>query len=137
MSTGVLLDTCAVIFLITGKKLSTNAIEAVENALEGERAHISVASAWEIGRSMSLGRIASTLTPIAFYNRFANQAGVNECTLSASVVIASSYLPAGAPNDPMDRVMIATARERDLSIITSDRQIIAYAAAGHVKAIAC
>jgi PIN domain nuclease of toxin-antitoxin system len=137
MTVPVLLDTCAVIFLGTGKKLAAKALEAVENALEGERAHISVASAWEIGRSMSLGRIASTLTPMAFYSRFASQEGVSECALSPEIVIASSYLPAGAPNDPMDRIMIATARELDLSIVTSDHKIIAYAAAGHVKAIAC
>jgi PIN domain nuclease of toxin-antitoxin system len=133
----VLLDTCAVIFLGTGKKLAAIAIEALENALEEERAHISVASAWEIGRSMSLGRITSTLTPMAFYNRFANQEGVRECALSAEIVIASSYLPVGAPSDPMDRIMIATARELDLTIVTSDGKILAYAAAGHVKAIAC
>ncbi|HTO31803.1 MAG TPA: hypothetical protein VL202_11575 [Pararhizobium sp.] len=32
---------------------------------------------------------------------------------------------------------IATARERDLTIITRDRAILAYGAAGHVKTLAC
>jgi PIN domain nuclease of toxin-antitoxin system len=49
----------------------------------------------------------------------------------------SSYLPAPVHNDPTDRIIIATAREHDLTIITRDRAILAYGAAGHVKTLVC
>ena len=46
-------------------------------------------------------------------------------------------LPDLAHRDPADRMLIATARRRDLILITRDRAILDYAAAGHVRAIAC
>jgi PIN domain nuclease of toxin-antitoxin system len=39
--------------------------------------------------------------------------------------------------DPVDRLIIATARHLGMPIVTSDRKILAYAEAGHVAAIAC
>ena len=47
--------------------------------------------------------------------------------------VDSSFLPTPLHNDPADRILIATAREHDLTIITRDRAILAYGAAGHVS----
>lgn len=46
-------------------------------------------------------------------------------------------LPDLTHRDPADRMLIATARAHDLTLITRDRAILHYAAAGHVRAIAC
>ena len=46
-------------------------------------------------------------------------------------------LPDLAHRDPADRMLIATARAHDLTLITRDRAILAYAALGHVRAIEC
>ena len=46
-------------------------------------------------------------------------------------------LPELTHRDPTDRMLIATARAHDLTLITRDRAILAYAAAGHVRAVAC
>jgi PIN domain nuclease of toxin-antitoxin system len=46
-------------------------------------------------------------------------------------------LPDLAHRDPTDRMLIATARAHDLILVTRDRAILAYAAAGHVRAVAC
>jgi hypothetical protein len=37
----------------------------------------------------------------------------------------------------MDRLTVATARHLGLPIVTGDRKIIAYAAAGHAQVVAC
>ncbi len=137
MSAGVLLDTCVLIYLSTSVKLSPKSVEALESVLEAGRAHVSLVSAWEIGRAMSLGRVASSLPPLAFYNRFAGQEGVRQCALTAEILVASSYLPGQLHRDPMDRILIATAREHDLTLVTSDSAILAYGAAGHVKTLEC
>lgn len=36
-----------------------------------------------------------------------------------------------------DRLLVAVARALDVPLVTRDREILAYAKAGHVKAIAC
>jgi len=57
--------------------------------------------------------------------------------LSPDLLIDSSFLPGEPPRDPADRIIITTAREGGMSIMTRDRQILAYAEAGHVQAIPC
>ena len=60
-----------------------------------------------------------------------------EQPVTAETFIASCFLPEPFHKDPFDRILIATAREHDLTIITRDRAILAYGAAGHVRTLAC
>ena len=57
--------------------------------------------------------------------------------LTPAIFIDSSFLPGQPPRDPADRIIIATARENDLTILTRDRLILEYAKAGNVRALAC
>jgi PIN domain nuclease of toxin-antitoxin system len=51
--------------------------------------------------------------------------------------LAASFLPGDFHNDPADRFLVATARVMGVALLTRDRKILDYAAAGHVRAIAC
>jgi PIN domain nuclease of toxin-antitoxin system len=53
------------------------------------------------------------------------------------VLVKSVTLPGEPPNDPADRILISTARRQLLCLITRDREILEYARAGHVDALAC
>jgi PIN domain nuclease of toxin-antitoxin system len=53
------------------------------------------------------------------------------------VLIASSFLPGSPPSDPIDRIIIATARENDLTLVTRDRKILAYGEAGYISVLKC
>ena len=57
--------------------------------------------------------------------------------LSSKAAIAASCLPGQVHRDPADRLLIATARELGVALVTRDRRILDYAARGHVQAIAC
>jgi PIN domain nuclease of toxin-antitoxin system len=48
-----------------------------------------------------------------------------------------SDLPGDFHAAPMDRMIVATARHLGMPVVTSDRKILAYAEAGHVKVVAC
>jgi PIN domain nuclease of toxin-antitoxin system len=63
--------------------------------------------------------------------------GVHLAELSPDILIASSYLPGTPPRDPMDRILIATARELAATLVTRDRAIVAYGAQGHVSVVEC
>jgi PIN domain nuclease of toxin-antitoxin system len=41
------------------------------------------------------------------------------------------------PRDPADRIIAATARAFDMTLVTRDRPLLDYADAGHLKALAC
>jgi PIN domain nuclease of toxin-antitoxin system len=137
MSAKLLLDTCAIIFIANKSKLLPAAEIALSSALEKGEIWISPISAWEIGMVMASGKLRSTAEPLEFYENFAEKAGAVTCALTPRVLVAASYLPHLAHKDPFDRMIIATAREHGLTIVTSDRAILAYGKAGHVKTLEC
>ncbi len=77
------------------------------------------------------------MSPRAYFDAAA-AAGIRLTLLSVETLIASSFLPGGrVPRDPTDRIIAATAREAGAVPITRDRLLLAYAAEGHIGAIAC
>jgi PIN domain nuclease of toxin-antitoxin system len=63
--------------------------------------------------------------------------GVRLAPFTPEIAIASSHLPSPAHGDPADRLLIASARELNVPIVTRDARIKAYASAGHVQHIGC
>lgn len=99
--------------------------------------YVSGFSAWELGLLVSKRRLSLTRAPLDWFHEFAKEKGVQIIEATHEILVASSYLPEPLHNDPADRIIIATAREHDLTIITRDRAILAYGAAGHVRTLAC
>lgn len=86
---------------------------------------------------ISKGRLATTRSAQAWFDAVIDALAAEPLETSLSILLASSFLPQPIHNDPTDRILIATAREHDLTIITRDRAILAYGAVGHVKTLAC
>lgn len=103
---------------------------------------VSPVSAWEIGmlsRSRSGRGPARRFLPDAgtWFSNLMTSPNVNHAELTPAIAIAASYLPGDIHGDPADRLLVATARERRIPIVTTDRKILAYAASGRVEALAC
>jgi len=56
--------------------------------------------------------------------------------LSPTIAIESCHLPAGFRSDPVDHMIVATARVIGATLMTRDQRILDYAAAGHLIAAA-
>ncbi|MGB3813351.1 MAG: type II toxin-antitoxin system VapC family toxin [Shinella sp.] len=138
MSSGFLLDTCAVIWMSQRLPISEAAAHVVSDARDsGVPIHVSAVTAWEMGMLVAHGRISETKEPKRWYDEFLAGAGLSEIQVTADIFMAASFLPLPLHKDPIDRIIIATARGHDLTIITRDRAILAYSVAGHVRALAC
>ncbi|WP_426227586.1 type II toxin-antitoxin system VapC family toxin [Pararhizobium sp. DWP3-4] len=138
MSNGYLLDTCAAIWLSHRQAVSEETRFALKIAWRDRvPVRVSVMTAWEMAMLVSKGRISETKSPERWYRGFLNDSQIEEQPVTADILMASCFLPTPVHNDPTDRILIATAREYDLTIITRDRAILAYGAAGHVKTLAC
>jgi PIN domain nuclease of toxin-antitoxin system len=138
----VLLDTCVVIWLANGVSLSRSAIDAVVHAGRTGGMFVSTASAWEIGLLSRPRRgrppmVECRPDPKTWFARFLAGPGIKEAPITSAIAIDASWLPGDFHADPMDRLIVATARHLNTPIVTSDRKIIAYAQAGHVDVIAC
>lgn len=83
------------------------------------------------------GRIRSPMSPKTWFNRVITEGGIGLVPLSPDILADASFLPEPLHRDPADRIIIATARSMDLTIVTRDRHILDYAAQGHVRALAC
>jgi PIN domain nuclease of toxin-antitoxin system len=134
----LLLDTCAAIWLAQGAFVEPAALEAMKEANEGNRPlRLSLISAWELGLLAKSGRAAMAAPPAAVFQAFLRLPGVQPQQLTAEILIDSSMLPGKIHGDPADRIIIATARSLDLTVVTRDRHILDYAAQGHVRALVC
>jgi PIN domain nuclease of toxin-antitoxin system len=135
---GLLLDTCATLWIAAGDPIAPAAEQALREAQQaGAALQVSAITAWEIGLLAARGRIALTMTPQAFFAAVLATPGVALAALTPGVLIDSSHLPGAPPRDPADRMVIATARAHGLAVVTRDRAILGYAEAGHVQAVAC
>jgi PIN domain nuclease of toxin-antitoxin system len=134
----LLLDTCAAIWIAENAPLADEAVQAIDQAGdEGNPVLMSPISAWEIGLLVTRGRLSLPVNAQAWFDRLIETPNVKLADLPTAVLIASSFLPGAPPRDPADRIMIATAREQNLTIVTRDRHMLNYAATGHVHALAC
>lgn len=98
---------------------------------------ISPITAWELGTLVSKGRIPTSVSEHVWLGRVLALPYVEYSHLTPDILINSSYLPGHPPNDPTDRIIIATARQYGYRIMTRDKKILDYANEGHVNAIAC
>lgn len=137
MSAPLLLDTCAVIWAATGvntERLGTQLNEAHENHIP---VWISPISSWEIGTLAATGRIRVARPVLSWFEEVLAKSGAALAELGPRVLVASTELPEGINRDPADRIIVATAREYGLRVVTRDRNILNYAEKGHVMAMAC
>jgi PIN domain nuclease of toxin-antitoxin system len=133
-----LLDTCMIIYLAHDEPISQEARQVLDKMPAHSRlVQMSAFSAWEVGMLASRGRLKLTRPPLDWFRVMQQRFGIDVVPLVPEILVASSFLPEPVHGDPADRILIATAREHDLTIITRDRAILAYGAAGHVKTLAC
>lgn len=138
----LLLDTCAVIWIAQDAPMEPAAKGAIREAAGRGELYVSPASAWEIGllgRPRPSGAPGPQFLPDpqTWFAAFMARPGVRLAALTPEIAIDTSYLPGLFHNDPADRMVVATARRIGAAVVTRDRKILDYAAAGHVSAVAC
>ena len=129
----LLLDTCAVLWLAQGADIAPAARAEIAN----RNLHVSPISAWEIANLVRKSRIALTSPAATWVRQAVGKMQAEMPQLTVEILVDSCGLPGTPPNDPADRIIIATAREAGLEIVTRDRQILAYSKAGHVRTLEC
>ncbi len=134
----LLLDTCAAIWITEGETISPEAmIEINRAAAESRPVYLGLYTAWERAMLSAKHKLTSPLTPKVWFERLCSRPEVEVVPLTSDILIESCFLPGDVHGDPADRILIATARALDLTILTRDRDILAYSVRGHVRALRC
>jgi PIN domain nuclease of toxin-antitoxin system len=135
---GLLLDTCALIFLTEKTRLAAAAVETLQATSEGGGiTYISPISAWEIGMLASRGRLQLLIRVERWFSNLFDAPGVRLADMSPDLLIASSFLPGKPPRDPADRIIAATARDLGATLVTRDRALLDYGSQGHIAVLEC
>jgi PIN domain nuclease of toxin-antitoxin system len=77
------------------------------------------------------------MPPERWFEQFLERSQAQIAGMRPNLLIASNFLPGRPPNDPADRIIAATARDLEATLITRDRHLLHYASQGYLRAIAC
>ena len=137
MSGALVLDTHVLVWLLDGdRRLGPTSRELIAEASTGTDVTFSAISAWEIAMLVSKRRLALDRDVLAWLDAARRLPGVRMAPLSVDVSVDSTRLPGDLHGDPADRLIVATARRADATLVTADRALLAYGRAGHVQVAA-
>ena len=117
--------------------LSADTAELLNKAARSSEIWISTATAWEIGLLASKRGMTFDPDPKSWFEDALRRPGSRLLALGPEIAIDAWQLPEPFHRDPADRLLVASARHHDLALVTRDRRILAYAEAGHLRAMAC
>lgn len=141
----VLLDTHTMIWFVSSQQLGRSATIQIGRAREERSLFISPISAWEVGTAALKKNPAYRpnllgLTPDAWFLFAAKFLSARIAPISRQVAIQAATVPAiyGAA-DPGDCFLIATARVRNLTLVTRDARMLTLAGRNptYLTALAC
>ncbi len=137
MSAPLLLDTCAAIWMVEDRLLPATIELLTQRYRADEPTFVSPITAWELGLLFSKKRLRAPKSPPEYFRQLAGLPNIRLALMPPELLLAAHFLPGAPPNDPVDRILAATAREYDYVLVTRDKVLLDYAAEGHLQALAC
>ena len=133
---GFLLDTHIWVWVQNrdNDQLSADQFAEVEQWQREQRAFICPISVWEIALLVRSGNLDVGVSVDKFVEDAVGDGGLQMLPLSTQVLIESTRLPGDLHRDPADRILVATAREHGLTLVTRDKLLLSYAKQGHLNA---
>jgi PIN domain nuclease of toxin-antitoxin system len=117
----IILDTHAWIWWVAeSKSLSEKAGRAIAGA---DVLGVSIISCWEVAMLVTKRRLALRLDVHDWVGEALKRPKVRLLHLEPKTAIDSVCLPATAPDDPVDRILIAECRHHGASLVSKDAQI--------------
>lgn len=133
---GLLLDTHVWIWLLAGHEMiRPKQKKLIEEAASESLIAIAAISTWEIAMLVAKGRIILEEPVLSWLQVALNLPGVELKPLTPDIAVESSQLPGDFHGDPADRLIVATARVHQLTLLTHEEKILTYAKQHYLSAI--
>lgn len=126
----ILLDTCALLWLAAGRAPRAGVMEAIEAARAEDAVLVSPISAWEIAQKEKKrpGALGLTAPALSVFRRITDQHGVRMAPLTPEILTNSVVLKGFGADDPVDRMIVATALAYGARLLTADAKMLACSA---------
>ena len=124
-----MLDTHVWIWAATDdrKRLGARTRRLLAREAAVDRVYVSSASAFEIAALHTAGRLMLNQPVERWIRESIHRAGLRVLDLRVDAAVDAGAIPATAVGDPLDRSLVALARESNLSLVTADRRILDFA----------
>jgi PIN domain nuclease of toxin-antitoxin system len=124
----LLLDTHVWIWSAAGdRRIGRRAQRLIARAETQNALRVSPVSLFELTALCTTGRLRLSSLPAEWIRQALATAGVRLAMLSAEVAVDAGSIPRTAVADPLDRLIVATARQLDATLLTADVQLLSYA----------
>ncbi len=133
----LVLDTHIWIWLMDGvaDKISPPLRATIAHAANQGLVYISAISVWEVAILDQSKKLTLSVECRTWIERALEAPGVQFAPLSPAIMIDSTRLPGEVHRDPADRMLIATTRSLNATLVTRDRLILDYSRTGYVKTL--
>ena len=132
----LLLDTHVWVWSVEGdvRRVGRRARQLLSRAESQEALRISPATVFEVTALHTAGRLRLARLPEQWIRQALEVGSVRIAALSPAIAIDAGHIPRTALADPLDRLLVATARQLDATFLTSDARILDYASeTGNVR----
>lgn len=125
----LLLDTHAWVWSVEGdrRRIGRRGRQSLARAEAAERIRISPVSIFEVTALCTAGRLRLACPAERWVRDAMAAAGVRLAELTSSTASDAGGIPRTALSDPMDRLLVATARQMGATLLTGDARILDYA----------
>jgi PIN domain nuclease of toxin-antitoxin system len=132
----VLFDTHAWIWAVEGdtRRVGPRSRRLIAQAEARQAIRVSPATLFEIVALHTAGRLRLAEPAEQWIRSSLDRSGARLAELTRSVAIDAGFIPRTALADPLDRLLVATARQFGATFLTADTAVLAYAAqTGNVR----
>ena len=131
----IVLDTHVLIWAVRGDpKLGRAAAVLIDDAAGEAGLMIPAFCAWELAQIEKRHGLVFEDGTLRWFEKILAQPGFSLSPLAPTIAIDSVKME-WSHKDPVDRIMVATARHLRAPLLTADSMILKYAAEGHIQAI--
>lgn len=114
-------------YQVNPKLIRSSTVEAIDRAASQNEVFVSMISVWELAMLERDGRLELLGGAESWSRKALSKPGISLLSLSPEIAIASVYLPEPMHKDPSDRMLVASARVEQMTLVTSDKKIHSFA----------
>lgn len=132
----IVVDTHVLIWAVQeDRRLGSAATRALEAT--GREGHVGVSAItpWEIALLTERGRLRLDRDVAEWVDAVLGLPAFRLLPIEPAIAVGSVRLPGAFTSDPTDRLIVATARHHGARLMTADRAILDYGAAGHIRTV--